>query len=168
MSMTTEEYKEKVINDMIEKFKIELEEKTGVKAVFNIKKAREDKLINLEHIVKVLDRFIPDHLKLEYDSINCTSRKLDLIRLRFIAFHIAKIAGFTLSVIGKHFDRDHTTVINGLEKFHNYYETDDTFQALYDEIINEIVKDLKNGDKLLQSLTEIRTNPESTLSVVLL
>jgi chromosomal replication initiation ATPase DnaA len=166
--MTTEEYKEKVINDMIEKFKRELEEKTGVKAVFNVQQAKKEKLLTMDHIMKIVDRFIPPEVKYVSETVNCGSRKLEFIRLRFIAFHIARVAGFTLTVTGKHFDRDHTTVLNGLEKFKNYYETDDTFKALYDEIINEIVKDIKNGDKLLQSLTEVRTNPEPTLSVVLL
>lgn len=168
MSMTTEEYKDKVINDMIEKFKKELEEKTGVKAVFNIQQAKKEKLLTMEHIINVIDRFIPPEVKYVSETARCTSRKVEFIRLRFIAFHIAKVAGFSLTVTGKHFDRDHTTVLNGLEKFNNYYETDDSFKALYDEIINEIVKDIKNGDKLLQSLTEVRTNPEPTLSVILL
>lgn len=41
-------------------------------------------------------------------------------RARFEVYHKAQKAGFSLSEIGQFFDRDHTTIINGIRRYEQF------------------------------------------------
>jgi chromosomal replication initiation ATPase DnaA len=62
------------------------------------------------------------------------SRKRQIADIRFIYCKIATDAGFSQVETGKPIHRDHSTVVNALAKFNDFYETDRKFRELYNKI----------------------------------
>ena len=58
------------------------------------------------------------------DELNSKSRERDKIYKRSYLYAILREEGWNLSKIGRLFNRDHATVINGLRCYDNYYGND--------------------------------------------
>lgn len=85
-------------------------------------------------------------------------RKRDKVNIRFMIFYLLKQnTEMKLKEIGKLFNKDHTTVINGCKKHEAYYETEEEYHDDYNKLVDvvsmkfivrpaeEKIKRLKNG-----------------------
>jgi hypothetical protein len=75
---------------------------------------------------------------IQRDSLDTKDRYRDLIYKRSYLYALLREDGYHLARIGKLFNRDHATVINGLKIHDNYYGKD----KIYDCTIREYVKQL--------------------------
>lgn len=57
---------------------------------------------------------------------------------RHAAFYVAVLRGYSLKEIGKHFGRDHSTVINGRQKTRDRIETEPGFGEHMDNLIRRV------------------------------
>ena len=168
--MSIKEYQKTQIEKLIEEFKNKFEKKIGYKPNVYITKNKETTFFSLDEIEKIINNFIPEHIKKEYkvNSITFFTRKREVCDLRHIFCLIAKNMGYTLMNIGNYlYKRDHTTVINSCKKCINLINTDECFEELYNKI-TEIINENLNGNELLQYVDEESVDTESTLSTVLL
>ncbi len=55
--------------------------------------------------------------------------------------------------IGRHINRDHTTVINSIRTFRNLYQTDEVFRMRYFNIINHIKS--KHESPIMENLDKV-------------
>jgi len=72
------------------------------------------------------------------DNLSSKDRYRDLIYKRSYLYSLLREDGWNLARIGKLFNRDHATVLNGLKIHDNYYGKD----KIYDCTIREYVKQL--------------------------
>lgn len=77
----------------------------------------------------------------------------DLTRARHAAMYLARrLTGKSTTVIGRAFDRDHTTVMNGIERAQNAFRHDPAFRSLIDAARRAIAKAIPpdmTGDRRL-------------------
>jgi len=59
---------------------------------------------------------------------SCRSNRVT--QIRFAAWHLARLQGWTLEAIAEPFDRDHATVIHGLRRALHLVKTDPWFRDL--------------------------------------
>ena len=80
----------------------------------------------------------------EYDLAS-KSHKRDKVYLRSYLYSILREDGWTMTDIGKLFNRDHATVINGLKIYEAYYKKDKVYMRFVrklDEIFNPTIDDI--------------------------
>jgi hypothetical protein len=75
---------------------------------------------------------------IQIDNLSSKDRYRDLIYKRSYLYSLLREDGWNLARIGKLFNRDHATVLNGLKIHDNYYGRD----KIYDCTIREYVKQL--------------------------
>jgi hypothetical protein len=75
---------------------------------------------------------------IQMDNLSSKDRYRDLIYKRSYLYSLLREDGWNLARIGKLFNRDHATVLNGLKIHDNYYGRD----KIYDCTIREYVKQL--------------------------
>lgn len=90
--------------------------------------------------IQDIQKTIIDSLSLADDFFESRSRKLPIIKIRYIAIHIARELGFTLPAIGSEFGRNHSSIINGLAAFDDLIAIDSDYKNLYFSLKNEIIK----------------------------
>jgi len=102
---------------------------------------KREKIIFINELQKYgyyLIKFIEDNL--EY-SIVTDSRKSIFTNARFILMNHLRKKGMALNSIGNLFYRDHATVITGIRKCNDLFETKEPFfMEQYDKITNLIEK----------------------------
>jgi hypothetical protein len=139
--MNQTEYAARLEKKMIEEFRVTFHDKLGyfptVLPKFSVDTA-ELMLLSLDELKELFVPFLP----YRYDarlSLDCKHRYREITELRFIFCYIAKQMKYTLTSIGDVLGkRDHTTVMNGLNIFHNLIETDPVFREKYQNIVNHI------------------------------
>lgn len=94
-------------------------------------------VMSLSELKSHFRKFLPKHFE-KLLTLESSSRKREVVDLRFMYFKLARGMGYSLSLIGLSVNRDHTTVIHGLEQFRNIYETNDIFRQKYQNIVNYI------------------------------
>lgn len=90
--------------------------------------------------VEEIQRIVAEHFKIRITDLKSTSRAKPIVVPRQIAmFLIKKFLDKSLVDIGKAFGgKDHTTVINSLEKIENLQIKDPIFKSDIDELVNQI------------------------------
>lgn len=76
------------------------------------------------------------------EQIKSPSRQRRIVEARHvISWVLVKKLGMTLSEVGKTFlgGRDHTTVINSLNRFNDIYDTEEEFKTKADELIEKLM-----------------------------
>lgn len=108
------------------------------------------------------------------DELATNSRQRDRIYKRSYLYAILREEGWNLSEIGRLFNRDHATVINGLRTYDNYYgkdkiydryikHYDSIFKPNFDEVMiskDAIFQDIMN----CHNTTELRLIKEKIVS----
>lgn len=139
--MNQTEYAARLEKKMIEEFRVNFYEKLGYFPTVLPKFAIDTSELTLVSLDELKDLFVP-FLPYRYDirlTLDCKHRYRDITELRFIFCYIAKQMKYTLSTIGAVLGkRDHTTVMNALNMFHNLIETDTVFRKKYLNIVNHI------------------------------
>jgi hypothetical protein len=123
-------------DEFVDMFKIQFSQRFGVIPEVLIEDQvlvipSELELVGLE---KVVNNFIPSHLKLKYKTFITKKRSRDLVILRMIFMMMAKDMGYSLVEIGNYTDRDHSTVIYNINTGYDLLEMDSNFQDLYMKI----------------------------------
>jgi len=84
-----------------------------------------------------LEKIIQQIIKIKgVDLRTNLSQKREIVDLRFIFCKIAEENKCSRKDTGLMINRDVVTILNSLNKFSNYYETDKEFKALYNKIKN--------------------------------
>jgi chromosomal replication initiator protein len=93
-------------------------------------KITPDKIINA----------VSNHYKLNADKLKSTSRVKEFTHARYVIFYfLRKFANMTLKSAGLLFNRDHTTVIHGLETLQNIIDTEPAVKEEI-ELLETIIK----------------------------
>lgn len=91
--------------------------------------------------------FIENELDLD---LKTKSRERNLVCLRFSLYEHLKSKDLSLTKIGLLFNRDHASVIHGIQKFKDYYEQEDNYFLIEHNkilsLINRYDKAAKNTD----------------------
>jgi hypothetical protein len=149
MTITMEEYRQKLALKLVNKFVNDLYEKTGMKATVQVDRLKIDddtkekvrKIISLDLYEKIFLKALP--IDIEINPISERSRKRQYVDIRAIFSHIAtKKLKFTTVAVGRFMGRDHTTIIHLNKKAENMLDTDESFVWLY----NTIFKNLNTDD----------------------
>lgn len=109
----------------------------------------------------------------EYDLAS-KSHKRDKVYLRSYLYSILREDGWIMSDIGKLFNRDHATVINGLKIYEAYYKKDKVYMRFVrklEEIFNPTIDDIMVGKDTIfhdimncHNTTELRLIKEKIVS----
>jgi chromosomal replication initiation ATPase DnaA len=89
-----------------------------------IQKTKREKQADIMNYSLGLLSFITKELDID---LNSKSRKRDNVCLRFSVFEHLRSKELSLTKIGLLFNRDHASVIHGLQKFKDYYEQKDNY-----------------------------------------
>jgi hypothetical protein len=108
------------------------------------------------------------------DELQNKSRQRDRIYKRSYLYAILREEGWNLSQIGRLFNRNHATVINGLKSYDNYYGKDkiyDRYVKHYDSIFKPSIEEVMvSKDAIFQDImncyntTELRFIKERIVS----
>ena len=167
--MDSEEYlefqKNKLLNEFIEKYTRIIGHEPNISLLNEIRYPK----INLYDLETIINTYIPKNIKSfrRINSIRHKSRLRELVELKVMFSYIAHNMKYKLVEIGRYMLMDHTTIIHHLKTFKNYMEYDPNFMNNFKKIENEIKK-LKCGDKLLQSSFEESVDTKPALHTVLL
>jgi hypothetical protein len=131
--------------------KVEIEEQLAVREV------TED----LEILEEIINKFIPFELIDEYKSIVNYTRKKEMIQLRMIFVMIARDSGYTFLTIAKHCGKDHSTIINSLNKGYDLLETDSEFQKLYIKVSYSVNPNLYPHARINKPTYKTQNNSKS-------
>lgn len=66
------------------------------------------------------------------------SRRLECVWGRYAIFSVLRNEGRTLGYIGSHFNKNHASVLKGIEKHYIYYGVDKEYTAMYNAFLQEI------------------------------
>lgn len=109
----------------------------------------------------------------EYDLAS-KSHKRDKVYLRSYLYSILREDGWIMTDIGKLFNRDHATVINGLKIYEAYYKKDKVYMRFVrklEEIFNPTIDDIMVGKDTIfhdimncHNTTELRLIKEKIVS----
>jgi chromosomal replication initiator protein len=90
--------------------------------------------------IEEIQRIVSEHFKIRISDLKSTSRAKPIVVPRQIAMYlIKKFLDKSLVDIGKAFGgKDHTTVINSIDKVENLQNTDAQFKNNIDELITQI------------------------------
>ena len=115
--------------------------------------------------LKEIERFVNSNLNIE---INTNTRKRDIVDGRFLFFALArKCTELSLDKIGKHFGKDHATVLHGVNMFNNVVKLNKKYKNLYDSyVLDHLINSVKDDDnsESANELREIKTNEFKTLN----
>ena len=83
---------------------------------------------------------VTEHFNISMDQMVCKSRSSDIAKPRQIAMFLCnKMTDSSLDVIGSFLGgRDHSTIIHGIKKVKEEYETNDITKSLIDTIMKKI------------------------------
>lgn len=144
--MTSTDYQKKIAVNMTQKFIKEFKEKTGLKVMVHITELGNidqenvlKHLLTLEKVEKIFLMCLPPEMAEDFRLRN-RSRKRDQVDIRSMFCAIAYRLNFTLSDIGRHIDRDHTTVIHLNRKADNLLDIDERFASIYNSIAYKMSK----------------------------
>jgi len=147
--MNPAEYKKKVEHDLIAEFRNKFYEKVGYyPTVITNHRITDDgvSILTLPELERYFDSHIPSVLFGRKVTLGAKDRARELVELRCIFFFIGRSMKYGLKQLGRYLgNRDHTTVIHGVNTFRNLYETDAKFREKYYLIINEIKKDYESS-----------------------
>lgn len=105
----------------------------GVKEKFRSESAPK---ITPEKIINV----VCDHYKLNAYKLKSKSRVKEFTHARYVIFYfLRKFANMTLKSVGLLFNRDHTTVIHGLETLQDIIDTEPAIKSEI-ELLETIIK----------------------------
>ena len=129
------------------------------------------KNINFNIVLIMIDKI--NKLIQEYDLAS-KSHKRDKVYLRSYLYSILREDGWIMSDIGKLFNRDHATVINGLKIYEAYYKKDKVYMRFVrklEEIFNPTIDDIMVGKDTIfhdimncHNTTELRLIKEKIVS----
>jgi hypothetical protein len=104
-----------------------------------------------------VDQYITDVVcsvtNLTFDKISSSTRVREIIFARYHCFALEReYTSKSLKNIGmKYGKKDHSTVIHGLNEFHNLYQYDSVFRKTHDkikELLDERIRDSKEREKM--------------------
>lgn len=89
--------------------------------------------------VERIKRYITQRYHLKPDDLESASRRSEIVRPRQLAFYVArKMTGKSFPDLGRHFRRDHSTILHGYEKIVALKETNPEIAAELDAIIRAL------------------------------
>ena len=166
--MNATEYAARMEKKMIDEFRVNFFDKLGyfptVLPKFSVDTA-ELMLLSLDELKSLFVPFLP----YKYDNqlmLDGKHRYREITELIFC--YIAKQMKYTLSVIGAALGkRDHTTVINAINMFHNLIETDSVFREKYLTILKYIkqyqeqsLKTTENESSIMEPVQNLQYQSE--------
>ena len=98
------------------------------------KKYRDERIIKYEKIVC-------DFFFVNPDELFTVTRKREIVEARYFVWYFLKrdYPNLSLPFLGKIYNRDHATVINGIKRIREWCETDKFFKSKVEEI-DKLVK----------------------------
>lgn len=138
--------KKDIINKIIGQALDEIKEQTGLSldAKVNDKTVNfypdEEKSIQEMQMFYLSDieRIVTECLNIKPDALRNRSRTRESVDARTIYTHIARKYNFTVTKIGEHIHRDHTTAIHHTKKAEDLFITDERFVGKYNKVLNTI------------------------------
>lgn len=142
MSSDTKNYAVKLEKRLIEEFKQKFEEKLGYTPIVLTKVStdgiEELPIMSLEELAGYFTPFLPE-LYGKKLTLQCSSRKREVVELRNIFCALARMMRFTCVTVGQFLGgRDHTTVLHNVGTFNNLIETSESFREKYFLILTHI------------------------------
>ena len=108
-------------------------------------------MITTKEIHKIVSKYFNIKYNNEDNYLNKT-RDREYLNVRYFTFIFSqKYAKETLANIGKFYNKDHTTVINGIKTINNLISYDSKYQLYHNEIelkIKSKIKELKSYSKI--------------------
>lgn len=88
-----------------------------------------------------IQKFVADKYGIKLSDIKGKSRKKEIVNPRQIAMFLSReILEDSLVTISNAFDRDHTTVMHGIDKIQKQIEEDDNFKEEIESLLKEITE----------------------------
>jgi chromosomal replication initiation ATPase DnaA len=106
---------------------------------------------NIDHVLSNREKLISaicDYWVVPYEKVVSPSREQIYVYCRCHAFLLLREMGAALKEIGNHFNRDHTTVINGINSAKNWLETKcDPFYSMFTKYQKENLQEVRPEEK---------------------
>jgi len=100
-----------------------------------INKVRSNNQINIENIVD----YVCNYMEVPIEKVLGKARHRSLVEARHLCMYLARVkTGKALSEIGRHFNRDHSTVIHAITKIDGWLSIDKKFLQEYNALISQI------------------------------
>jgi len=127
---------------LVERFREEFRDKMGYFPTVITRMVRNTSMdlpfITIEELERLFDPFLPVVGERRI-PLRTKSRVRQIVELRQMFFHLARVMGYSLVSIGKYIgDRDHTTVMHNVRSFRNLYETSGTYREKFERIYRHI------------------------------
>lgn len=81
------------------------------------------------------------------DALKTKCRKTEYVEARYVFFKAAKMRGFSLSLMGRVFNKDHATALSGIRCFDKFMETSYDFREKYHKMFLDFVSTLPHALK---------------------
>lgn len=137
--MTVKQYRKRLSTKLIDNFIEEYHHKIGIRPVVSVPRKYSKKILSLEELEAVINRFIPDNIKKNFPTIKNKNRTQFMADLRKIYAFLGHVEyKYTASAVARHIGQDHSTVLHNKEQFVKMINSDEQFTALYEKIIHFI------------------------------
>lgn len=95
-----------------------------------------------KHIgIEDIQKYVADKYGVKLSELKGKSRKKEIVNPRQIAMYLSReILSDSLVTIANSFDRDHTTIIHGIEKIQNQMQEDENFKTEVESLLKEITE----------------------------
>jgi hypothetical protein len=147
--MSPTQYDRELEDELIIEFVNKFHQRTGYYPTVITKSRITDMgvvILTLSDLEKYFDPYIPSIVFGRKITLGAKDRIRELVELRCMFFFIGRSMNYSLSELGRYLgNRDHTTVIHGVNVFKNLYETDQKFREKYHLIINKIKRDYESS-----------------------
>lgn len=168
--MDRQEDKKKMEKELIDNFLESFYQKLGYYPVVitndnQVQTKDSSNIMSLKDLASYFEPFLVE-VDGEKLPLNSKNRKRNVVELRFIFCHMARTMRYSLNNIGDFLDRDHSTIMYGLECFDALMHTDSDFKKKFIKISNHIKKN--NESQALEYIDKVEYKPEPSLLAGLL
>lgn len=145
--MNNSDYQRKVALSLIDRFRREFYEKTGLRAMVHVNNFPKDSMggmstgtvISLQQVETIFIGSLPPEIQDTF-VLRTRSRKRDLVDLRSMFCSIAYRMNFTYASIGKYIGKDHTSIIHLNRKADALLDTDPRYANMYNNIAEKMTQ----------------------------
>lgn len=139
--------KEEILNELIEKYQIEIDEKIKELILEAMELFAEKKYGKKTNLMEIIRKVVSQNTHIPEKIIDIKTRDHDIVGARQLCHHFSKeYTNESLSVIGEYFgNKDHATVLHSYKTVNNLRDTNKNYRLVYQEIDKTLKELLKSS-----------------------
>jgi hypothetical protein len=161
--MTSEEYRNYLINRLIREFQDRFYDKVGLLPVVSVPLENVKKLSMVE-VERIINQEIPENMLPDFPNIRAKTRRREIVYLRQIFVYILhKEFRYGPTALGFYLGQDHTTMIHSIRTAEHMITADEDYKNTYHSVLSKVKY---HGTNPIQQTPGSGDNPEPVYSSV--